>query len=90
MFLKFCLIQPEPKRSYKKGFQFLKEMSANSNYYFLKTIQNRNGTDSLPLVIYNLQGEIRWSRFSTDGELELTNGEFHLDRDQRAKFSQIY
>ena len=88
-------------------------MSVNSNCYFLKTIQNRNGRtdscvlrlerkhlceipkglllkDSLLLVIYNLQGEIRWSLVSTDGELKLPNGEFHPDPDQRVKFSQIY
>ena len=88
MFLKFCLIQP--KRSYKKGFQFIKEMSVNSNYYFLKTIQNRDGTGSLLLVIYNLQEEIRWSLVSTHSELKLPNWKFFPDRDQRAKFSQIY
>ena len=89
MFLKFCLIQP--KRSYKKGFQLIKEMGVNSNYYFLKTIQNRNGRGSLlQLVIYNLQEEIRWSLVSTHIELKLPNGKFFPDRDKRAKFSQIY
>ena len=88
MFLKVCLIQP--KCSYKKGFQFTKELSVNSNYYFLKTIQNRNGTGSLLLVIYNLQEEIRWFLVSTHSELKLPNGKFFPDRDQPAKFSQIY
>ena len=87
-------------------------MSVNSNCYFLKTIQNRNGRtdsrvlclerkhlreipkglllkDSLLLVIYNLQGEIRWSLVSTDGDLKLPNGEFHPDPDHRVKFSLV-